>query len=199
MLFGRKLGLHWLDGAVQLFSFFQFSYSSFSKTLQSASLLQGWALFKIREAFLVLPFTLHLLLWNPLKHWATKSSTNTHLPSWLQLTGLNITDASSAANVHVMCCLCCSVDPSNTFVCNAAQVFAYTYLSVVTSDLCPRAQREYIWSVLLCCKERGSLLLSTTGGPRCLETRASCSMFHSTLTFLWVEWERWVCPSRWLF
>lgn len=57
MLFGRKLGSHWLSGAVQLFCSFVRSCSSFSKMLPSASLLRGLALFEIWEAFPILPFT----------------------------------------------------------------------------------------------------------------------------------------------
>lgn len=68
MLFGRKLGLYRLDGAVQLFYSFERSCSSFSKTLPSASVLQGLALFEIWEAFLVLPFTFALKAPQALNH-----------------------------------------------------------------------------------------------------------------------------------
>lgn len=70
MLFGRKLGLHRPDGAVELFSSFERICSSLSKTLPSASLLEGSALLKIWQA--VLPFS---------RYFWSESPSRTQLPS----------------------------------------------------------------------------------------------------------------------
>ncbi len=78
MLFGRKLGLLGLDRAVELFCSFERRCSSFSKTLPSASVLEGLALFKIWKAFFVLPFTFALKAPQALNHKVLHPSPTIH-------------------------------------------------------------------------------------------------------------------------
>lgn len=124
MLFGRKLGSHWLDGAVQLFYSFVRSCSSFSKMLPSASVLRGLALLEIWEAFPVLPFTFALKAPQALN--LNRSYTPLTHPLTHFFAHDCITDSQQLLT-HMKNFVCLQRVHFLQIVCNTAQVFVCRY------------------------------------------------------------------------